>query len=132
MNIQQQVLILSAELTKNSHETNCEVSMNLFNNLKDLGIKFKPAEGYYKGSREISFVTLPKNDTEIQVLKDFAFKNFDQESVLLQDANGVTELIYNDGKTERLGRLRQVNPKFLEGLDSYTVMGGNIYTTEEV
>lgn len=132
MNQQQQVLILSAYLSDLPLRENHIRTLNLSNCIEELGIKFRVAEGHYKGSSEISFVTLPKNDDEIQALKDFAFKNFKQESVLFQDTNGVTELIYSDGKTDRLNRLRQVNPKLIEKLDSYTVMGGKVYTTEAV
>ena len=73
-----------------------------------------------------------KNQDEIEALKDFAFKNFKQESILLQDSNGRAILVYNDGKNEDIGRLRQVNPKLVDTLDSYTVLNGVLYTTEEI
>ncbi len=132
MNTYQNVVILSAELSTNTNESNRQRTLNLEACLQDCGFSFNKAQGVYKGSIEDSFVVLPKNQEEIESLKDFAFKNFKQESVLLQDANGRAILVYNDGRNEEIGRLRQVNPKLVDMLDSYTVLNGTVYSTEEL
>jgi hypothetical protein len=49
--------------------------------------------GVYKGQEEDSLVVLVNNETDIQTVKDFAFKSFNQESVLYQDANQEAYLI---------------------------------------
>ena len=132
MNTFQNVVILSAELNTVTNESNRQRTLNLEACLQECGFSFNKAKGYYKGDLEDSFVVLPKNQDEIEALKDFAFKNFKQESILLQDSNGRAILVYSDGKNEDIGRLRQVNPKLVDTLDSYTVLNGVLYTTEEV
>lgn len=129
MNISQQVVILSAELSTNSFEKNRQLTENLACCIDDCSFKAKRAIGVYKGSEETCFVVIVNNEDELQTLKDFAFKNFGQESILHQDANQEAYLIYNNGKTEQLGRLEQVNPKYIETLDSYTVLDDRVYTT---
>ena len=128
MNITQQIIILSANQNDGRHERNRQLHENLKACLDDCHFKYKEATGLYKGQEETSLVVLVNNETEIQTVKDFAFKGFNQESVLYQDANQEAYLIYNDGKTEQLGRLEQVNPKLTETLDNYTVMDGKVYT----
>ncbi len=132
MNIFQQVLILSAELNTRTKEENDRVTSNLETSLNECNISFNKAIGYYKGSEETSFVCLPKNEQEVEVLKDFAFKSFKQESVLFQDSNGQSYLIFENDEEETIGKLRQVNSKLIEQLESYTIMNGAIYTTERI
>lgn len=129
MNITQQVIILSANQNDNNHERNRQLHQNLKACLDDCGFTSKDAIGVYKGQEEDSLVVLVNNQTDIETVKDFAFKSFNQESILYQDANQEAYLLYQDGTTEQLGRLEQVNPKLVETLDSYTVMDGRVYTT---
>ena len=125
-----EVVIISAELTNESGISNVDRSVNLEKCLDDCNLQFNKASGVYKGSSEKSFIVLPRNSAEINVLKEFAFKNFNQESILFQDKSGDTFLIYSDGKKETIGRLKKVSSKL--NLDSYTVLNGEIYTTEVV
>lgn len=130
MNITQQVIILSAELTTETTGENNRRTNNLRASLNDVGITFNEATGHYKNTQEASFVCLPKNAAEIETLKDFAFKNFKQESILFQDSNGQAYLIFEDKTEQNIGKLKQVNPKFIEQLENYTVMNNRVYTTE--
>ena len=130
MNITQQVIILSAELTTETTGENNRRTNNLRASLNDVGITFNEATGHYKNTQETSFVCLPKNAAEIETLKDFAFKNFKQESVLFQDSNGQAYLIFEDKTEQNIGKLKQVNPKFIEQLENYTIMNNRVYTTE--
>jgi len=125
-----EVVIISAELTNESGISNVDLSVNLEKCLDDCNLQFNKASGVYKGSSEKSFIVLPRNSAEINVLKEFAFKNFNQESILFQDKSGDTFLIYSDGKKEAIGRLKKVRSEL--DLDSYTVLNGEIYTTEVV
>ena len=126
----QNVIILSAELSTSTNESNRQRTLNLKGCLEDLNISHGNALGVYKGSKEVSFVCLPKNLEEIEALKDFAFKNFKQESILMQDTNGTCHLIYEDDSSENIGKFRVVSPKLTDVLDSYTVLSGVVYTTE--
>ncbi len=129
------LVIISAELqcdTLEAYRKNSYRTDNLKACLQDLNMNFTQAQGLYKGYREKSFVVLPKNDVELQVLKDLAFRNFSQESILFRDRYGQAALVYADDSIELLGPIKQVNPKLIEQLESYTVMNGNVYTTEEL
>ena len=131
MNITQQVIILSANQNDNRHERNRQLHENLKACLSDCGLRFKEATGAYKGQTEDSVVVLVNNETDIQTVKDFAFKSFNQESVLYQDSNQEAYLLYQNGTTEQLGRLEQVNPKEVETLENYTVMDGRVYAVKK-
>ena len=126
----QNVIILSAELSTSTNESNRQRTLNLKGCLEDLNISHGNALSVYKGSSEVSFVCLPKNLEEIEALKDFAFKNFKQESILMQDTNGTCHLIYEDDSSENIGKFRVVSPKLTDVLDSYMVLSGVVYTTE--
>lgn len=129
MNTVEQVVILSAERSELSFESNRQRSINLASCIEELGLRFREATGVYKGVEETSFVVIVRDNTEVDVLKDFAFKNFGQESILHQDSNQEAHLIYNDGKVERLGRLEQVSEEEALKQDSFTIMGNKFYTT---
>ena len=132
MNIFQQVVILSAELSTNRAEKNRQLTSNLEASLNDCQISFNKANGYYKDAHEKSFVCLPKNADEIESLKDFAFKNFNQESILLQDANGLCTLEFNDNTTKTIGKFRNISPKQIEQYDSYTDFSGKVFVAEAI
>ena len=129
MNISQQVVILSAELDGLSPVENSHRTRILRHCIEDCRLSFSEAQGVYKGGSETSFVVLVDSDDEIQALKDLAFKNFGQESVLYQDANQETYLIFADNSTERLGRLQQTSKEVATSLDNYTILNGSYYAT---
>lgn len=131
MNISSQVVILSAELSSLSSKENVRRSELLNDMLSELKMPFKPSEGVYKGMKESSFVVLVNDGAELETLKNFAFKNFNQESVLHQDANQEAFLVFQDGTIERLGRLEQVSKQEVETLDAYTMMDGKFYATKK-
>ena len=131
MNITQQVIILSANQNDGRHERNRQLHENLKACLADCNLRFKEATGAYNGQTEDSVVVLVKDETDIQTVKNFAFKSFNQESVLYQDSNQEAYLLYHDGTTKQLGRLEQVNPKEIETLDNYTVMDGRVYAVKK-
>ena len=129
MNITQQVIILSAELSSNNKEENLRRTRLLGDILKDLKLSHSPSTGVYNGVSENSYVAIVKNQEEINTLKDIAFKNFNQESILHQDANQESYLLFNNGDSKRVGRLEEVNPKEIERLENYTVLNNRVYTT---
>jgi hypothetical protein len=129
MNTVEQVVILSAELSKLSSAENDRRTVLLNDMIAELKLPFKSAKGVYKGSAENSFVVIVREQADIDTLTGFAFKAFGQESVLHQDSNQLARLIYADGKTEILGKLVQVSKELTASLDNYTVMEGKFYTT---
>jgi len=129
MNISQQVIILSAEHKSQTPEGNAIRTQTLSDCIEDIGLRFDTADGVYKGGIEKSFVVLVKDQLEIDALTDFAFKTFDQESVLYQDANQEAYLLFKDGKTEQLGILQRVEKEVALKKDNYTILNEEYYTT---
>jgi hypothetical protein len=129
MNTVEQVVILSAELSKLSSVENDRRTVLLNDMIAELKLPFKSAKGVYKGSAENSFVVIVREQADIDTLTGFAFKAFGQESVLHQDSNQLARLIYSDGKMETLGKLVQVPKELTKTLDNYTIMEDKFYTT---
>ena len=130
MNYYPKVLILSAESPENTHEGNRQRTETLRHCLEDCNMNFSQGTGFFRGEGpEASFVVLPRNEAEIDVLKDFAFKSFKQQAVLFQDNNQEAYLINHDGTEERLGRLQEVTKEVAENAGSYTLLNGKYYTT---
>ena len=132
MNTVQQVVILSAELSKLSSVENDRRTVLLNDMIAELKLSFKPAKGVYKGSSESSFVVIVNDQADIDTLANFAFISFGQESVLHQDSNQLARLIYADGNTEILGKLVQVSKELTASLDNYTVKEDKFYTTTPI
>ena len=124
----QNVIILSAELESNTYESNRQRTLNLKGCLEDLNISHGVATGQHEGFESVSFVCLPNNLEEVRALKDFAFKNFNQESILEQDVNGLCHLVFEDDTSHSTGKLKPVLDT--TDLKSYTKIGSVIYTTE--
>lgn len=131
MNTVRPVVILSAESTKISDDANNQRTTILESLLLDLNLAFNRALGVYNGNSEASFVVLVNSEEEIEALKGFAFKNFDQESILLQDANQEASLLFANGTSERLGRLTQVSEEIAKTHNNFTLMNGQYYITQK-
>lgn len=125
----QRIVILSAELSENSDKRNTMSTENLELCLQECNFRYKNATGIYKGRKENSFVVIAQSNEDIEVLKDFAFKNFNQESILETDIKGNAYLTYQNGKCELLGRLEQINRDIASSFDSYTILDGKYYAT---
>ena len=121
MNIVQQVVILSAEREELSGGENARRTLGLESVLEGAGLTFKPAKGFYKGSKENSFVVIIPSQAHIEGLLKLA-KSFNQESILHQDSNQIARLLYADGRVEQLGKLVQVTKEVAQTLDGYTQM----------
>lgn len=137
------LIILSAELAGTSHEANELRTRLLRNMLEDLNLDFIEARGFYKDNDEDSFIVfLPEvngqdyteYDTVIDIVQDFAFKNFDQEAVLYQE-EGESWLVVDDNGTrssQHIGRLVEVNPKEVERLEGFTIVNNRVYTIKKL
>tara|TARA_R100000951_G_C2540004_1_gene149083 strand:+ start:78 stop:488 length:411 start_codon:yes stop_codon:yes gene_type:complete len=131
MNISKQVVILSAELAGLSRKENDKRSNTLEHCLQDCNLNFNEAIGVYKGKEEKSFVVIVNNEDEAQGVKEFAFLNFNQESVLVQDANQEAYLEFGDGSSQRLGILSLVPKEIAQVEDNYTILNGEYYITQK-
>jgi len=119
-------IILSAELSTLSARNNHQRTELLDSMLQELELPYKQIQGCYKGSTEESFMVIFKNEEEFEAIKDFAFKSFDQESILVRDYKGEASLLYQNGKTEVLGKFKQVND--VSNLYAYSVVNGEYWT----
>ena len=130
MNITKQVIILSAELSNLSNAENLRRTETLRHCLEDLDFSFSDAVGSYKGEIEESFVVIVNDQTEIDTLKDFAFKNFNQETVLYQDGNGYAHLIESNATQhpKLIGRLSRVSKDDAFKAVRYTMFNEKYYT----
>lgn len=122
----QEFIILSAELDTMSPRNNYQRTELLDSMLQELKFPYKQIQGCYKGSTEQSFMVIVKNEIEYEVVKDFAFKSFNQESILFRDYKGEASLLYQNGKTEVLGKFKQVDD--VSNLDAYSVVNGEYWT----
>ena len=127
MNHKQQVIILSAELDNRVYITNREATNKLNELLEESNIRFNTALGSYNGEKESSFVCLPKNQNEVDLIKWLAFNKFNQESILYQDSNGQAYLEYEDGVSVTLGKLREVDMSQTETLEAFTILNNKAY-----
>lgn len=132
MYITEQAVILSANLEELDNIENEKRSGTLEQCLVDCSIKFKKGESFFSTGTKDVFVCIPKDEAEVGVLKDLAFKSFGQESLLLQDSNGAAHLIESSGKESLVGRLSQCNPKYIEAINDYILLGDRIYTIEKL
>jgi hypothetical protein len=115
-------IILSAELTTSNH--NDARTARLENMLVDLKLSYKRVEGVYKGTSEVSFMVIVKDEAEIQTITDLGLITFAQESVLFRDLHGNAKLVYKDGE-ENIGTFKQVDDVI--NLDAYTIVNNNYW-----
>ena len=125
-------VFISAELSTKTNEENKVNTAILRGTLKIEGYVFQEIIGVYKGSEEVSFMVEAKNDEVIDKLKKLAFGNYKQESIGILSEDSSFLLEYSSGKLQSLGYLQHVPSKRVEELDSYSVIGGYIYSTEMV
>lgn len=120
MNTLPNIIILSAERVGHTAYENMQRTDMLRSMLLDCGFAFNSIKGFYKGVEEKSFVVIVKDAADFETVKDFAFKTFQQESILHSDANRFTKLIYGNGSEEVLGKFTQVPESVALKQESYT------------
>ena len=100
------VVVMSAEKNVNldfiNVTNNVKRTAELEGMLKEMGVPYKRATGIYKGEREVSFVGLPADEADLNGLVMLGINYFEQESVLVRDAEGV-HLIFADFGKEKIG-----------------------------
>lgn len=126
-------IILSAELSTLSYSENLVRSLRLLDLLHDLKLPFKQIKGVYKGTSEVSFMVVVKDEAEIDTVTRLAFQSFNHESILFRDYKGNAKLIYSNGMTldakgqpsyltQSIGKFKKVNS--VEGEDAYSIVNG--------
>jgi len=116
--------VISAELSTLNAEGNAPRTAALRRDLDKAGARFASVLGSYKGSRENSFAVLLPTYAgwhAVQVLG----RRYDQESVLLVNADRSAALHYYDGRCESVGTWTAVDS--VEGLDAWTQDGSGQY-----
>jgi hypothetical protein len=87
--------------------------------LHERDIVFVPARGSYKGTEERSVVAANDDSDDYDWLLELAW-SFDQESVLVVDANYVARLVYAEGGIERAGMMVKVNERIARSKPGWT------------
>lgn len=126
MRTQQQAIILSAELSTLGTSENIMRSFDLMQWLELSGFKFGQSKGCYKGTTERSYVVLVNTQDDINRLQSIAAK-YNQDSILLKDANGLAHLMYGNGTEEVLGRMVGVNKSEALKQDAWTELNGQYF-----
>ena len=127
MNITQQVIIMSAEKSQCSYAKNRVFTKDMEHMLKTFNFSFKIGLGSYYGDEETCFIIFPKSNSDLQFLKDQAFRIYGQESILYQDANGISRLEISNGKTKLLGRLKEYPMDKKNTIASYTIFNNQLW-----
>lgn len=124
------LIILSAETGANTVGENRVRTERLNGMLQDLRLDFTTAMGCLNGKLENSFVVFYKNTDEYVAVRDFAFVNFDQEAILHYSADdNETYLVLDEGGSQYIGDLVEVNPKETDRLENFTIVNNRVFTT---
>ena len=128
MNTFQQIVIMSVS-KQVSDLTDIESTNDFDMYLKSNKFSFNQAMSCYQGNKERSFVILINDDLELELLKAVAMK-YNKESILFQDSNGISQLLFTDGSNQVaiLGKLREVDNKEALSKDDYTILKGKYYS----
>jgi len=120
--------ILSAELSTRPGLTNAANTQDLRDKLSRMGYPFTEAEGFYNGSKEVSFVvgcTFADVGKLRQGIMSLA-ESYGQESIAYVDNESRLTLEYPNGIREYIGKL-ELDDK---ALDFYTKINGNKYSAK--
>lgn len=130
MNIAEPVIIFTAWRADKPTQVNRDSVAYVKSALDARGIAYRSAQGCYKGETEPAIVVYGYNDAERATVQEFA-RLFEQESLLLVDANRAARLESPDGELiETLGIFRNVPEGAARSCDAWTRIGTEFYTTE--
>lgn len=94
--------------------------------LSSLGVPYKVGTGVYKSEIEPCFI-VPTNMGTIELVKQYALEQLDQECVLVQHGDGLSRLEYSNDRSEVIGRLKMVDREEAFNSVAYTTLGNNFY-----
>ena len=105
------IVILSAFKTGKSYKEN-KVRNNLLESmLHEHNLATKHVEGVWQGESEDSILVALNSKKDLETVKNFAFKNFDQDVILFSNENRDSILITKDGGEIELGKLKRISEK---------------------
>lgn len=119
-------IVMSAELasrTPAGDAENMRRTAELHLALHERDLTFVPARGFYKGSEERSVVVLIDDSDDYDFVLALAFERFEQESVLVVDANYVARFVYAKGGIERAGMMVKVDERIARSREGWTRIG---------
>ena len=149
MNIQQKIVIISAEKTgakdldQVARTDRLRGMLNQMHYSHGVFSGFTSATRVHNGKNEDVFIVKLKDsewENELEVLQGYA-KNFGQDAIFFSDANRNTELLFTNGSSEGLGRLISITKEEAKDTASYFVrqhkIAGKVantyyYTTRKV
>jgi hypothetical protein len=95
--------------------------------LTQLGYSFKRAYGSFNGKREVSYIVLVEDEGAEHALFRLA-KAFQQDAVLIVDANGYAALFDSDGQyLANKGQFVEVSQEIAQAAESYTFANDHYY-----
>ena len=128
MDIAKQVVILSAHNNLDTAAENAARTELLDQYLLGAKLSFKRTMGAFQGTKQESFVVIVNDNEDIEIVKNCAFINFNQNAVLHQDANRQAHLLSSDGTIKTLGKLDVVPESVAVATGSYTIMNDQFYS----
>ena len=109
--------LISAELAADPYGLNADATADLKRDLERAGLPFVSVLGSYQGAQEHSFAVILPGIVAWHTVQALASR-YDQQSVLLVNADRSAALHYMDGRIEALGTWQAVDS--VDGLDSWT------------
>ena len=112
----EKVVIFSVERTNLSKVENAKRTNDIKHLLSEFSTDFKLLEGWYKGTKETSFLVLEKECPSHRLI----FNAYDQECYLLLDVDKEAFLVYRGGKKTSIGYFKETDKLIAQKQDSYT------------
>ena len=129
MNIFEPVIIFTAWRADMPEQVNRDSVSYVKCALDERGIAYRSAQGCYKGQTEPAIVVYGYDAAALDVAQGFA-RLFEQESLLLVDANRAARLESPDGDLIKdLGKLRAVPEHVAKAQDAWTRIDDLFYIT---
>jgi hypothetical protein len=69
-----------------------------------------------------------RDQRDFSLIKDLALIHFDQESIMIVNKDGSSNLIYQDGSLENIGTMKELSEDQAMNLDAWTKIDGSYYT----
>ena len=106
MNIGQEAVIISG--SSRASAFNARHTAMLMKDIEDMGLSYLKVKGEFEGISEESLLVIPSLYGDIDRLKSLAFDKYKQDNIVIIDTSQTAYLSSSKGKTEKLGRMREV------------------------
>ena len=126
----QRLVFLSAEHKTKDDIQNFLNTNELRNELTNKGFKFNEGMGYFEGHKEVSFMVFVNNNQQELDLIDMS-RQFNQDSVLVQTAQGISLIHDKNDDIMNIGRLVEVSEEDIKKLEAYSVFNGRYFAAKQ-